>query len=117
AIWAVLAGLLGPTGTSVLAATCAVPSITYPTIQSAVNDASCTIISVAPGTYMESVTIARPLTLLGPNAGVSGLGLRGPEAIVTSPATTFNLTNGQGVTIDGFTINGDFGIYVSGSTT
>jgi len=36
---------------------------------------------------------------------------------VTSPATTFNLTNGQNVTIDGFTINGDFGVYVSGSTT
>src|SRR5207302_2203807 len=55
--------------------------------------------------------------LLGPNVGVSWSGTRGPEATVTSAATTFNVTNGQNVTIDGFTINGDFGIYVSGSTS
>jgi parallel beta-helix repeat protein len=103
-----------------LAATCSVPSLTYPTIQSAVNDPACTTIIVAPGAYIESVTIGRPLTLLGPNAGTSWSGTRGPEAIVSSPSpsTTFNLTNGQDVTIDGFTILGNlgFGFYVSGST-
>src|SRR5437667_5029858 len=98
------------------AATCTVPS-PYPTIQDAVNDPSCSMINVAPGTYFESVTIFRPLALLGPNAGISWSGTRFPEAVVTSGATTFNLTDGQSVTIDGFTINGDFGVYVSGSTT
>ena len=99
------------------AATCSVPSISYPTIQDAVNDSNCSTIVVAAGTYLESVTIGRPLTLLGPNMGVSWSGTRGAEAIVSSGATTFNLVNGQSVTIDGLTINGDFGVYVSGSTT
>src|SRR5207244_4950263 len=51
------------------------------------------------------------------NAGISWSGARVGEAVVTSGATTFNLINGQNVTIDGFTINGNFGIYASGSTT
>ena len=97
--------------------TCTVPG-TYSTIQAAVNDPGCTTINVvAPGSYSESVTIGRPLTLNGPNAGASALGPRAPEAIVKSPGTTLNLTNGQGVTIDGLFIKGDFGVYVSGSTT
>jgi hypothetical protein len=112
-----IAAFLGIGGVVAEAAVCNVPSGSYPMIQDAVNDTNCSTINVAPGTYMESVTIARPLTLLGPNTGVSWSGTRGPEAVVTSAATTFNLTNGQNVTIDGFTINGDFGVYVSGSTT
>jgi len=75
------------------------------------------VIHVCPGPYNESVTISFSLTLLGPNAGTSWSGTRGAEAIVSSGATTFNLINGQNVTINGFTINGDFGIYVSGSTS
>src|SRR2546422_2086145 len=96
--------------------TCYVPA-DYATIQDAVNASGCTTIIVAAGTYNEAVTIGRPLTLLGPNAGISWSGTRNPEAIVSSAATTFNLINGQNVTINGFTINGDFGIYVSGSTS
>ncbi|MGZ5481008.1 MAG: right-handed parallel beta-helix repeat-containing protein [Pyrinomonadaceae bacterium] len=93
-------------------AVCSVPG-THATIQDAVNDLSCTTINVSAGTYPESVTIARPLTLNGPNAGVSALAARSPEATVTSAVTTFNLTTSTGVTIDGFTINGDFGIYAA----
>src|SRR5437879_9766862 len=63
------------------------------------------------------MTIGRPFTLFERNMGVSWSGTRGAEAIVSSGATTFNLVNGQNVTIDGLTINGDFGVYVSGSTT
>jgi len=96
--------------------TCYVPA-DYSTIQDAVNEPNCSTIIVAAGTRFESVTIGRPLTLLGPNAGISWSGARNPEAVVSSGATTFNLVNGQNVTIDGFTINGDFGVYVSGSTT
>src|SRR6266446_1146967 len=108
--------ILGIGGGTAEAAVCSVPS-PYPTIQDAVNDTNCSTINVAPGTYLESVTIGRPLTLLGPNAGTSWSGPRVTEAVVTSGATTFNLVSGQSVTIDGFTINGNFGIYVSGSTT
>src|SRR5437762_7335297 len=92
------------------AATCFVPSGAYPTIQSAVNDPSCTTIKVAPGPYFEDVTINRPLTLLGPNSGTSWNGARGSEAVVTG-VNTFNLLDGQGVTIDGFEINGSFAVY------
>jgi len=102
--------------TRAMVATCSVPLV-YPTIQSAVDNPGCSTINVASGTYAESVTIGRPLTLNGPNFGVSAFGSRDQEAIVTSAATTFNLTDGTNVTIDGFTINGDFGIYPSISTT
>ncbi len=47
------------------AAVCSVPSGSYPTIQSAVNDPGCTTINVAPGTYAENVMINRQLTLSG----------------------------------------------------
>jgi hypothetical protein len=53
--------------------------------------------------------------LLGPNANISWNGTRGAEATVTSGATTFNVTDGQDVTIAGFTIIGDFGVYVGGT--
>jgi hypothetical protein len=111
------ATLLVGWATSAKAVTCSVPSGTYATIQSAVDDPTCDTIEVDPGTYNESVMVARPVTFVGPNSGVSGSGTRGPEATVTSLGTTFNLTNGGSVTIDGFTINGNFGVYVSTSTT
>jgi hypothetical protein len=92
------------------------PDRTHTTISAAVAAAgSGDIIQVCPGLYNESVIIGMPLTLVGPNEGISWSGTRNPEAIVSSAATTFNVTNGQDVTIDGFTINGDFGVYVGGS--
>ena len=113
-----LAAALLTLGTSrASATTCGVPTVTFPTIQSAVDNPTCDTIEVDPGTYSESVTIARAVTLVGPNSGISGFATRGPEATVTSAVTTFNLTNGGSVTIDGFAINGDFGVYVSGSST
>jgi hypothetical protein len=56
----------------------------FPTIQEAVNrvaEAGC--VYVAAGTYAESVTIPKPLKLLGPNRGLPGdSAQRGPEAKV-----------------------------------
>jgi hypothetical protein len=94
------------------------PSPDYNTISAAVaaSDPNDTI-QVCAGNYNESVTVSYPLIFRGPNAGVSWNGARGAEANVTSAVTTFNLLNGQNVTIDGFAITGDFGIYVSGSTS
>jgi hypothetical protein len=93
------------------AATCAVPSLTYPTIQSAVDDPTCTTINVAPGLYNENVTINRSLTLNGAQAGqtvatrISG----GPaESILQGADPTGSvpviLINAPNVIVDGFTI-------------
>src|SRR5438046_2115298 len=51
------------------AAVCSVPTVSYPTIQSAVNDPNCNPINVGPGPYPENVTIGRTLTLNGAQAG------------------------------------------------
>jgi len=51
------------------AATCQVPSTSHPTIQSAVDDAACTEIVVAAGTFAESVSVERDLTLRGAGSG------------------------------------------------
>jgi hypothetical protein len=59
---ACILGALGPAGHT---ATCQVPSSGHPTIQSAVDDASCTEIVLAAQTFSESPLIDRDLTLDG----------------------------------------------------
>jgi hypothetical protein len=93
------------------AATCSVPSVGYPTIQSAVDDSVCATINVAPGVYNENLSIQRPLTLNGAQAGQLVAGripggitestLRGANPTGSIPVITINATN---VTVDGFTI-------------
>jgi hypothetical protein len=82
--------------------------VPYPTIQSAVNDLTCTTINVAPGLYFENVTIPRTLTLNGAQAGNPAPGRVGAESNVTGIATTGNTPvfkiTASGVTIDGFTV-------------
>jgi len=51
------------------AATCNVPSAPHPTIQSAVDDGTCTEINVAAGTFAEAPVIARTLSLQGAGSG------------------------------------------------
>ena len=82
-------------------AVCAVPSGSYPTIQSAVNDVTCSTINVAPGLYNENVAISRSLTLNGAQAGtaVAGRTFAGPGESTINGQTTVQATN---VTIDGF---------------
>lgn len=58
-------GAFGLQMSRAIAVTCAVPSVAYPTIQSAVDDALCDEIDVAAGNYTESVSIERSLTLRG----------------------------------------------------
>jgi hypothetical protein len=53
------------------AAVCQVPSAPYPTIQSAVDDPSCTEIVLATQTFDESVTVGRDLTLRGASSTTS----------------------------------------------
>src|SRR3989442_1751580 len=49
----------------VAATPCDVPSSAYPTIQAAVDDATCVIINVAAGTYTEHVVINRDVMIRG----------------------------------------------------
>ncbi len=90
--------LVASAGT-VAAVACTVPG-THATIQAAVADPTCDTIDVAPATYVENVTIARPLTLNGPNDGASGAGARGAEANVLS----FSITASD-VIVDGFSFS------------
>lgn len=97
-------------GLTAQAATCTVP-IPYATIQAAVNDPTCSIINVAPGPYLENVTIARNLTLNGAQAGnsVAGRVSGGPlestvNGVILSGNTAVITINASSVAIDGFTL-------------
>jgi len=87
----------------------------YASIQAAINAASPGgTINVAAGTYTELVTInTANITLLGPNAGVNpNTGARGAEAIIKPSAERTAgpwgavLVTANGVTIDGFEVDG-----------
>src|SRR5256885_16689602 len=96
---------------AVRAATCAVPSGAYPTIQSAATDASCNTINVAPGAYNENVTVTHSCDINGAQAGnaFAGRTSGGPaESTVNSTSTvgssaTFTIF-ATDVMLDGFTI-------------
>ena len=103
----------------VAAAPCLVPSSAYPTIQAAVNDATCNIINVAAGTYNENVVIDRKVMIGG--AGEESTIIDG-----SGSGPVFSIGNGSDtpgksmVTITGVTIqNGrsDFGAGISNSGT
>ncbi len=64
------------------------PNGSYTSIQAAVDAASAgdTII-VAAGTYNETVTVDKAVTIVGANHGIDGTGARGPESIVNGQVT------------------------------
>lgn len=90
----------------------------YSTIQAAVNAAaSGATINVDPGVYAELVTINKPLTLRGTQAGVDARGNVRQAGNNESILTGYNLGNGvisssfyinsNDVTVDGFTVQGN----------
>src|SRR5437762_1389193 len=94
------------------AAPCAVPSVSYPTIQSAAADPGCTQINVAAGAYNETVNVNFPTTISGAQAGNNDFITRNAnpasESTVngsnpTASVGAFNI-NAANVTIDGFTV-------------
>jgi hypothetical protein len=66
---------------------CAVPSGSHPTIQSAVDDVGCTEIELGSQIYVESVTIARTLSVSGVTAATTTIAgrvlINGATAVVT----------------------------------
>jgi parallel beta-helix repeat protein len=104
------ASVVAPPGGAIIvgtaSATCVSPS--YATIQPAISAASPgATIYVCAGTYSQSVSINKPLTLLGAQYGVDGVGRSGqPETVID---TTGGISYAPGATtgtVSGFTLNG-----------
>jgi hypothetical protein len=87
----------------------------YSTIQAAVNAASAgAVINVDAGTYTETVTISKSLTIKGAQAGVDArTRSTKSESIVTGATVTGKgvgnsfIINANDVTLDGFTVQGE----------
>ena len=78
----------------------------YSTIQEAVDAASPgDTIAVSAGTYPETVSIAKPLTLDGAQMGVDARGRSGSESVVDGTITIAT----SSVTVDGFSLNDPVG--------
>src|SRR5262249_27922495 len=87
------------------------PANPVPAIQFAIDGAGAgDTVSIAAGTYAESLRVTKPLTLDGPNAGVDpNSGIRAAEAVIVPPATgAAGLVQvlASNVTVDGLTIDG-----------
>jgi len=88
--------LLGLLAASVYAATLDVPSVAYPTIQSAINAANAEdTIQIAAGTYAENVTVGKALTLQG----------AGDATVITPTGTGINITADH-VTVESVKVSG-----------
>src|SRR3989344_3464955 len=99
-----VASLFAPLAASAAGPICSVPSVDHPTIQSAVDDVTCTTINVAAGTYAEHVAIGRALILNGANVGIAGNDIRGAESVITGDATGALQITASDVTVDGFEV-------------
>ncbi|TAG46717.1 MAG: hypothetical protein EAZ30_11765 [Betaproteobacteria bacterium] len=93
------------------AAACAVPSIGYATIQAAINDPGCSPINVAAGTFNESLSINRTLTLSG----------SGANTILNAPSNSAAIslaTGANNVVLQNFALkaNGGNGIALTGGS-
>jgi nitrous oxidase accessory protein NosD len=84
------------------------------TIQHGIDEADAgDSVEAAGGTYLEHLTITKPLTLSGPNVGIDpNAGSRGKEAVIngTGGSGIAIAVQSSGVAIDGFTVTtGDVG--------
>jgi parallel beta-helix repeat protein len=101
-----LSCFVGVAGAS--AASCAVPSGTYATVNSALADNSCNPINVAAGTYDETLDITRNVTIHGAGSASTTI------APTSKPNEIVGIRNAATVSIDGFTIRYPHGFYVDG---
>ena len=87
----------------------------FTNIQAGINAVLATgTVNVAAGNYAELVTIGKPLSLMGPNAGIDpNLNTRNPEAVIFEPGNNpgsdiiVTVANTANVIVSGFTIDGD----------
>lgn len=102
------------------AATCTVPG-THASIQTAVNDGTCTVIDVAAGTFSENITIDRSVTINGSGAGTTVVdGAQRGRVIAIGPTATVTLSgmaiqNGQAPGANGGAIFNAGTLQLSGS--
>ncbi|HVL32549.1 MAG TPA: right-handed parallel beta-helix repeat-containing protein [Actinomycetota bacterium] len=85
-----------------------VPTAEFPTIGSAVKDASPgSIVEIAPGRYVEDVLVRAPgLTIRGSGTSPSHVILEGASQRATAFRVTANLTRIENLTVQGFSSNG-----------
>jgi hypothetical protein len=96
-------------GITAQAAVCNVPG-DHPTIQSAVDDPTCSQINVAAGTYAENVVINRQLTLTGAgNTTIIHPVTAGPGITLSAGGTTLNRTVIEKLTVTGAQGGGNTG--------
>jgi hypothetical protein len=79
------------------------PVTYYATIQAAINAADPNeVIEICAGSFTENIDINKALTINGPNDGIAGTGVRGPEAILLN--CTIDINNAGNTTLDGLKI-------------
>jgi hypothetical protein len=100
AFWDNLVTTSGVGGNSVLNTN---TSAVYCTIQAAIDAATAgDVLQVSAGNYPEILNINKDLTINGPNAGISGDGIRSAEAVILDGKV--NILGSNTVTFDGFHI-------------
>jgi autotransporter-associated beta strand protein len=64
---------------------------------------------VLAGTYLETLALSKSVSVLGPNVGIAGNGIRGAEAIIRPAASVSAVVTvtASNVTLQGLTIDGD----------
>lgn len=87
-----LALLITSLASAATGASCLVPSTPYDTVQSAVDDESCTLIEIGAGTYFERLTITRTLTLQGAGPLTTTIDGGGAGSTVLIAADPYSVT-------------------------
>jgi hypothetical protein len=95
-----------------VAVDCSVPSATYPTIQSAVDDPVCDAVNIGSGTFYETISIERPVTLFGNGAGSTTIDGTAGGSVITVKTTAVTLRD---LTIRNGSAQAGGGIYNEGT--
>ncbi|GBL34520.1 serine-rich adhesin for platelets [Filimonas sp.] len=85
------------------------------TVQAGIDAATAAdIVNVAEGTYVESVTVNKSVSMVGSNAGVLGCGTRVGESVINGNFGTAVTISANGASVDGFRLIGATGVSSTG---